>query len=195
MSEEWRAVPGYEGRYEVSNMGQVRSLTHETVDTCGRRREFPGKVLAATPTAGPYPMINLRKGPSSRAVRVHELVLLAFVGPRPEGLPHIRHLNDIPTDNRLENLAYGTAFENMHDWLDLRGHHNSRKTHCKNGHEFTLENTVLGRGRRPNTRTCLTCLDAMFARRTYKVCDGCGVKYRTTSPSTRCVKCRKLASA
>jgi len=90
MSEEWRAVPGYEGRYEVSNMGQVRSLTHETVDTCGRRREFPGKVLAATPTAGPYPMINLRKGPSSRAVRVHELVLLAFVGPRPEGLPHIR---------------------------------------------------------------------------------------------------------
>ena len=51
------------------------------------------------------------------SLHVHVVVLLTFVGPRPEGCPHTRHLNGIPHDNRLENLAYGTAKENTADQI------------------------------------------------------------------------------
>ena len=77
---------------------------------------------------------------------VHVLVAEAYI-PRPQGSVEVRHLNNIPTDNRVENLAWGTRSDNV---LDLR----SVRTHCPAGHEYTSNNTY----EQPNGwRRCRTC--------------------------------------
>lgn len=93
MSETWKPVPGYEGRYEVSDLGRVRSLgfargekPRELVVCCGSQR---------------YPYVNLQR----KMHRVHTLVLTAFRGPAPAGCD-ASHLNDDPRDNRLVNLVW-----------------------------------------------------------------------------------------
>lgn len=96
---EWRTVPETEDLYAVSDDGQVRG---------------PKGILTQHLDTDGYPMVFLRL-PSGRKTRtVHRLVLSAFVGPRPRGL-ETRHLNGRRTDDRLENLKYGTHAENVAD--------------------------------------------------------------------------------
>ncbi|NIH98089.1 hypothetical protein FHU31_005095 [Mycolicibacterium fluoranthenivorans] len=68
--------------------------------------------------AGPpwkkYLRVTLKSGERQRRIKVHHLVLLAFVGPRPPGL-HALHCDDDPLNNHLSNLRYGTPSENQHD--------------------------------------------------------------------------------
>jgi hypothetical protein len=142
----WRNVLGYEGRYKVSDDGQVKSL----VGVHGIRRE---KLRALTTDKGGYKRVTLKKDGVRRNHLVHHLVLIAFVGPKPEGR-ECRHLNGDPGDNRLMNLVWGTSSENTDDTV-RHGHHPfAGKTHCKNGHEFTPENTIVLRNGGRNCRTC-----------------------------------------
>src|SRR5262249_12949164 len=73
--------------------------------------------------------------------------------------PHheVRHLNGIRTDNRPENLAWGTKSENMQDAVRHGTHLETRKTHCPEGHEYTPENTIMG-GRNRKSRGCKKCI-------------------------------------
>jgi hypothetical protein len=102
--------------------------------------------------------LHLKIGMGSRATAVqrtvHRLVCLAWHGP--SDLPIVRHLNDNRTDNRPDNLAWGTQRDNMRDYLDNRGHYRGKLSHCKRGHEFTPENTYK-RSDRPNVRNCRKC--------------------------------------
>lgn len=142
---EWRAVPGYEGKYEVSDDGQVRSL----------RRNIT--LRAATTPLG-YKYVAL----CGKTRRVHQLVLEGFVGPRPDGLI-TRHLNGKPGDNRLENLAYGTMKENAADALAHGVLPVAARDHCHNGHKYTPENTSWDL--RPNGRYIRRC---RICRREYQ---------------------------
>lgn len=109
--EEWRAIPGYEGLYEVSSLGRVRSLDRIT----RKARKVRGVILKSyTSKRSGYQYITFYAKDKWKGFRVHSLVLLAFVGPRPEG-KQSRHLNGVRTDNRLCNLAYGTPSENHAD--------------------------------------------------------------------------------
>lgn len=111
--EEWRDVPGFEGRYQVSDLGRVRSLPNRvrlvvhsgTVCT----RLSPGRLLRPGRTKSGHVTVAIGKG-NSRLV--HQLVLEAFVGPCPEG-HEVLHGNHTPADNRLLNLRYGTRGENI----------------------------------------------------------------------------------
>lgn len=116
---EWRAIPGYEGRYDVSSRGDVRKHDRVVAHVAGRswRRSLKGRALKQTASRG-YLKVTLRDATNRVAyVEVHILVLLAFVGPRPAGCPHIRHLDGSRTNNCVGNLRYGTAAENAADTM------------------------------------------------------------------------------
>ena len=127
--ERWLPVVGQEGCYEVSDLGNVRSLDRVGVrnpDRWGRVTEFRirGRILKASleqrsPPNGPtYRVVHIR--PGSGSVHIAILMLEAFVGPRPPG-ELARHLNDDSLDDRLENLAWGTHADNRRDaWRNGR---------------------------------------------------------------------------
>lgn len=130
MVETWRDVVGYEGRYRVSNQGNVWScLTNRLL----HQQPIPNGKLQVT-------LIPATGKADKRTVYVHRLVLEAFVGPCPPGMVAC-HYNDIPDDNRLENLRWDTPSANQYDMVRNGRNHNANKTHCKNGHDFTPENT------------------------------------------------------
>ena len=106
--ERWLAVPGYEGFYEVSDLGRVRSVRHMT--RIGWRG---GRVLKANRALRCWQVTLYRDGVATPA-RLHQLVLLAFTGPCPPGQEG-RHGPGGVKDNRLANLCYGTHSENIRD--------------------------------------------------------------------------------
>ena len=151
----WKAIPGWEGCYEVSDDGQVRSLAR----TVGARRRgtrlIEGRILR--PSTARYPVVQLCRDGKRTHRSVHSLVALAFLGPRPEGY-EVCHLDDIKTNNVLSNLRYGTPSSNHLDLVRNGRNHNSNKTHCVNGHEFNQENTSWN-GTQRRCKTC--CRDRM----------------------------------
>lgn len=147
-STEWRPVVGYEGIYAVSDVGQVMRVLG------GVHGATPGRILKQRIHENGYYHVGLHNLGSRRTVTVHSLVAESFHGSRPGG-QHARHRNGIKTDNRAENLEWGTRSENM---LDAVGHgthfskHRGQPT-CKRGHGFSVENTYVNSGRR-HCRTC-----------------------------------------
>lgn len=111
--EEWRAIPGYEGLYEVSDRGRVRGLDRLVRHSRGGLQILAGRVMRLT-LNGPYLRVSLCKEGTVRPHNVHRLVLEIFRGPCPDGAEG-RHLDGDPINNRLENLSWGTHTENIRD--------------------------------------------------------------------------------
>jgi hypothetical protein len=152
--EWWTEVVGADG-YEVSNLGRVRSPDQVVVQLDGRRRRVKGRVLKPTPRSQGYPAIPRFR--QNKGVDVHTLVLEAFEGQRPRGT-ECRHLDDVKTNNRLANLLWGTHSENCIDKVRNGRDPNARKTHCRAGHEYSPENTVIcERGDGRTFRGCRLC--------------------------------------
>lgn len=130
MAETWRDVVGYEGRYRVSDQGNVWScLTNRLLH---QQPTWQCKLqVTLVPATGKA---------NKRTLSVHRLVLEAFVGPCPEGM-ECCHYDDNPTNNALSNLRWDTSRSNKQDMLRNGNHWLARKTHCKRGHQFTPENT------------------------------------------------------
>lgn len=124
MSEIWKAIPGFEGLYEVSDQGRVRSLDR-VVACCGPTKgsylsKKKGRMLR--PGRMPSGHLSVVLGRDAGSFCVHVLVLLAFRGPCPVGL-EVRHRNGVPSDNRLLNLEYATRTRNSQD----KKHHNGAR--------------------------------------------------------------------
>lgn len=161
--EQWKAIPGFEGAYEVSDRGNVRSLDRMVNIGGGHQRICRGRILCPYLRApGGYPTVHLHYGGHSKYLNrsIHRLVLEAFVGPCPEGMECL-HADDDPLNNHLSNLRWGTRSENRSDGLRNGRNANARKTHCKRNHEFTPESTYInpcsgGRQCRPCMRD-FTC--------------------------------------
>lgn len=157
VSGRWLPVPGYEGFYEASDLGRIRSLDRMVRTNGGAMMLSAGRLLAGGTYKDGHKHVTLCREGKRRTFTVHSVIMLTFVGPRPEGL-EIRHLNGVPDDNRVVNLAYGTALENAEDRDDRHGHNfQSNKTRCPQDHEYTPENTYVV----PTTgvRQCKTCRD------------------------------------
>lgn len=106
--EIWKDVPGYEGFYAASNMGRIKRL-------CAGPGAREGRYLGFGDGHG-YLVVHLSVNGRKQRSWIHSLVLLAFVGPYPDGM-EIRHLDGNPLNNRLSNLVYGTHQENIQDTL------------------------------------------------------------------------------
>lgn len=152
MIEEWRPVVGYQGLYEVSDEGRVKSHYWS-----------PPKILKAGTVKAGYKLVALAQGGVSTSFNVHRLVLEAFVGPSPAGT-ECCHGPGGPADNRLSNLRWDTPTENHFDQVRQGTHGGIRKTHCPRGHRYSIENTYTYKNRR-NCKRCVQIRGAEYRKR------------------------------
>jgi len=154
---EWRAVTGFEGFYEISDDGQVRSIDRWILIRGNRTflRGVPRKAFPK-PRTGHLAVVLRREG-QHYSRHVHTLVLEAFVGPRPDGY-ECCHRDGNVNNNHVSNLYWGTRADNYNDSVRHKTHNQRRKTHCPQNHPYDDENTlwVVQNGRR-STRQCRTC--------------------------------------
>lgn len=106
----YKAIEGYEGFYEVNELGQARSVDRTVECKDGSTRKRKGKELKQSIDGGGYAIINLNKNGIHKMMRVHRLVADTFV-PNPDNLPEVHHLNHDRSDNRVENLQWVTNAE------------------------------------------------------------------------------------
>lgn len=111
---EWRAIPGYEGTYEVSDQGEVRSLDRVVHFADGRVRQYRGQVLAQYADGCGYPKVTLKRQDRGNRVHLHILLAAAFIGPCPEG-QEVCHNDGNPANCTRGNLRYDTRFGNSAD--------------------------------------------------------------------------------
>ncbi len=115
MTETWRTVPGYEGAYEVSDLGRIRSIRRTvTQRVTNVRQDIPERILRANPNAKGYLCVALHLRGTQRTHTVSAVVAAAFLGPRPFG-HYVCHSNGNKTDNRVANLRYDTPASNTAD--------------------------------------------------------------------------------
>lgn len=110
----WRAITGYEGYYEVSTTGRIRSLDRVVIDRRDQKRLLRGHEMKLTHNADGYMVVNLRKFGKSEVVGVHILVATAFL-PNPHNLPMVNHIDGVKEHNNIENLEWATySYNNIH---------------------------------------------------------------------------------
>ena len=114
MREEYRDIKGLEGYYQVSNLGNVKSLERKV--WCGRGRGYyktiPEKILKAGDDGYGYLQVVLCKGGKDKPCKVHRLVAEAFLE-NPDNLPDINHIDENPHNNNVNNLEWCTRKYNI----------------------------------------------------------------------------------
>ena len=121
--EEWKEIPGYEGLYEVSNMGNVRNIRRNTL-------------LRLSKDCYGYTQVSLYKNSIRTGLRVHRLVAQAFLS-NPDNLPQVNHKDEDKSNNRVDNLEWCDSKYNLnYGTARIR----SRNTNIKNGYWTGLSN-------------------------------------------------------
>ena len=156
--ERWKPVNGYEGIYEVSSHGRVRSVDRIVTRSDGQVRSLKGKLLRTPLNQRGYQVVTLCIHGKCRVRTVHSLVAETFIGTRPEGM-EVCHNDGNPTNNHVANLRYGTRSDNILDNVRHGTHYSAAKTHCSLGHELFAENIPPSAGKR-GKRNCLACARA-----------------------------------
>lgn len=113
MEEIWKPIKGYEGLYEVSNLGRVKSLPKSVEQYYGYKITNE-RLLKQSPDKKGYMMVWLYKNKKRETMKVHRLVADAFI-PNPQCKPQIDHINTVKTDNRVCNLRWCTEKENSNN--------------------------------------------------------------------------------
>lgn len=113
MTEQWKPIKGYEGIYEVSTFGRVKSLQHSMVSKDGKIRHFPEVIKKLSPNWSGYLLVGLSKEGRSRTKAVHRLVAQAFLQDTYKPGLQINHIDQHKANNRVDNLEWVTPSENV----------------------------------------------------------------------------------
>lgn len=117
----YKSIKGYEGIYEINELGKIRSIDRKVKSKDGKIMKFKGKDLKPLMDKKGYAIVRLCKNGVAKTLKVHRLVADAFL-PNPDNLPQIHHKNHDRKDNRIQNLAWVTVAEQRDDhWRAARG--------------------------------------------------------------------------
>ena len=134
MEEIWKDIKGYENMYQISNIGQVKSLEHyvQQKNRWGQTisRIQKSRLMKIHINKNGYFRVVLHKNGIEKNYSVHRMVYEAFVGEIPDGM-QVNHINEIKTDNRLENLNLMTPKENS-NWGTRNERVSEKQTNGKN---------------------------------------------------------------
>lgn len=135
--EVWRPVKGYEDRYEVSSMGRVRSLPN-------RERSTRNRIVVLRPYVGDdgYPFVTIWRNGKKRKCTIHRLVAGAFI-PNPEDKPQVNHIDGNKDNNRVSNLEWVTAAENVQHAFRVGLQEGTRQVGMRNGRAKLCDDDVL----------------------------------------------------
>lgn len=154
MTEIWKDIPDWEGKYQVSNLARVRSLDRWVEYKNGYRRFWPGRVLSPVQLDAGYLKVTLY-GPRAEKT-IHSLVAHAFI-PNPNNYPIVRHWDDDPLNNSLNNLVWGTYSDNEYDKVRNGNNWESNKIEGECGHLLTIELNQTNNAAKRNQRACRAC--------------------------------------
>ena len=154
--EQWRAIPGTDGFYEASTHGRVRSVDRVVTKSDNRDYRLKGRVLKPHTMTSGHLRVNIKIRGVAFEPLVHRLVMLAFVGPCPEGM-EVCHGDGDPSNNYPSNLRYGTRSDNMYDASKHGSHWQKVKKVCPRGHVLEDPNLVSSKSVSGGQRNCLAC--------------------------------------
>ena len=112
--ETWKTITGYEGRYQVSDLGRIRSLTRKVNNSHNGGYEVSGQILKPRSDKDGYLMTDFWKNGNKTTVKIHRLVAIAFI----EGFDDTKvvdHINGVRNDNRASNLRWVSQSQNLHN--------------------------------------------------------------------------------
>lgn len=112
MQEIWKPVPGYEGYYEVSSLGRIRSIDRCTKNRWGSETFHRSQVMKCRIFKNGYAHVKLTKDGKRYEPSVHRLVAIAFI-PNPNELPQVNHIDGDKANNTVQNLEWCTGSENQ----------------------------------------------------------------------------------
>ena len=110
--EIWKPISGYEGFYEVSNLGRIRSLERIVECSDGRKRKIKNRILKGSSYSGGYSGVTLHKDGCTKTANIHRIVAEAFV-PNPLEKEEVNHKDENPSNNHATNLEWVTHKENI----------------------------------------------------------------------------------
>ena len=116
--EIWKDIKGFEGIYQISSLGRVRSLDRWVNSKNESNKLVKGRILTPVYDKDGYTMVTLSSHGEHLKCKVHRLVCSAFI-PNPENKPQVDHINAIKNDNRVENLRWCTSKENSNNPITL----------------------------------------------------------------------------
>ena len=168
--EVWKDIEGFEGLYQISNLGRVKRMYREIVVQGGfikkpSTKPLKYKILSQKIDRYGYPVVTLTKDKKRKSCTVHRLVALAFID-NPLNKPSVDHKNTIRTDNRAENLRWFTYKEQLND------NELSKIRHLEAREKAT--NSLKKKVRCITTGEEFECIND--AVRKYNICDGCIIR-------------------
>ena len=130
--EIWKDIQGYEGFYQVSNLGRVKSLERDIYYPNGTVHHLKEKILVKRIDKQGYAIVSPCLNGKDKTMKVHRLVAMAFI-PNPENKPQVNHKDEVKTNNAVDNLEWCDAFYNVNYGTKIERQKQTYKDNYKNG--------------------------------------------------------------